>query len=283
MISIVILGYRNPALMRLCLKSLAHAMRSESDYEVIVVDNASTIETRQVVTEEFAATFPSIKLIPIRTNSGYTHGVNEGLRAARGEYIIALNHDIVVEPGSIRALVSYLADHPQVGLIGPRLLNFDGTHQDSYFRFYRPWTIISRRLSLLPGARAERDRFTVRDSNPAHVQEVDWISGAAFMTTRIALEQVGLLDETLFHYFSDVDWAWRFWENGYAVTYYPMAAMAHYLGRTSKGRFGILDPIFNRATRWHISDAIHYFFKHGISGTRPTTRIKHQSTLIPTL
>jgi GT2 family glycosyltransferase len=83
------------------------------------------------------------------------------------------------------------------------------------------------------------------------------------------LERVGTMDESLFHYFSDVDWARRFWENGYTVVYYPMAAMAHYHGRTSKGHLGILDAIFNRATRWHIKDAIRYFWKHGIAGTRP--------------
>lgn len=280
MISIVILGYRNPALMRLCLKSLAVAMRSETDYEVIVVDNASTTETRSVVTEEFDRTFPKITLIPIKENAGYTRGVNEGIRVATGEYIIALNHDIVVEPGSIRMLADYLREHPHIGLIGPRLVNFDGSHQDSYFRFYRPLTILSRRIPFLPGASRERERFTMRKNDPTQIQEVDWISGAAFMTTRNALEDVGFLDERLFHYFSDVDWAWRFWENGYAVVYFPMAAMFHYLGRTSKGRFGIFDPLFNRATRWHITDAFRYFTKHGTRGERPTGGRRHQPTLI---
>lgn len=287
MISIIVLSYRNPGLIRLCLRSLAKAMSPEGgssagrhEYEVIVVDNASTPETRAAITQDCAGLFPSLKIIPLRQNTGYTRGVNEGLRAASGQYILALNHDIVVQPGAVTALVEYLKEHPQVGLLGPRLMNFDNTHQDSIFRFYRPFTIISRRTSLLPGSQSERARFTMADADPSQVQQVDWVSGAAFMTTRQALEQVGYLDERFFHYFSDVDWAWRFWENGYTVSYYPMAAMYHYLGRTSKGRFGILDPLFNRATRWHIADAFRYFAKHGIRGKRPPRHADAQPTLI---
>jgi hypothetical protein len=234
-----------------------------------------------VVTEEFESLFSSVKLVPIRENAGYTRGVNEGIRASTGQYILALNHDIVMEPGTVRMLADYLRDHPQVGLVGPRLLNFDDTHQNSYFRFYRPFSILSRRIPMLPGAQTERERFSMHDSDPAKAQDVDWVSGAAFMTTRQALERVGLMDEDLFHYFSDVDWAWRFWENGYTVAYYPMAAMYHYHGRTSKGRLGILDPLVNRATRWHIKDAIRYFIKHGIHGRRPAQRAQEQPTLIP--
>lgn len=269
MISIIILSYRNPALLRLCLSSLAHAMKKEEHFEVIVVDNATTIETRNVVLEEFASTFSHLRFIPLRENVGFTRGVNEGIRAAQGTYILAINYDIVMQPGAVRALAEYLGEHPTVGLIGPRLVSFDDTHQDSYFRFYRPFTILSRRLPILPGSRTEQDRFAMRSSDPAQVQEVDWVSGAAFMTSRQALERVGVMDESLFHYFSDVDWARRFWENGYTVVYNPMAAMYHYHGRTSKGRFGVLDAIVNRATRWHIKDAVHYFMKHGIAGTRP--------------
>ena len=273
MISIVILSYRNPALLRLCLSSLARATKKDEQHEIIVVDNATTVETRNVVLEEFSSVFPGIRCIPLKENAGYTRGVNEGIRAARGEYILAINYDIVMQPGAIRALAGYLREHPSVGLIGPRLVSFDDTHQDSYFRFYRPFTIVSRRLPLLPGTRKEQDRFAMRASDPSQVQEVDWVSGAAFMTSRQALERVGAMDESLFHYFSDVDWARRFWENGYTVVYYPMAVMAHYHGRTSKGRLGVLDAIFNRATRWHIKDGIRYFWKHGIAGTRPASHI----------
>ncbi len=281
MISIIILSYRNPALLRLCLKSLVHALGTNDDYEVIVVDNHTTPETRAVVEDEFAGTLPSLRLVPIRENAGYTRGVNEGIRVANGQYILALNYDIVLVPGTVQALASYLHDHPDVGLIGPRLNNFDDTLQDSCFRFYTPLTVLYRRISSLPGAQKHLAHFALRDTDLSTVCPVDWVSGAAFMTTRQALERVGTMDEQLFHYFSDVDWAWRFWENGYTVVYYPMAGIYHYLGRTSKGRLGILDPLFNRVTRWHIKDAITYFRKHGTRGLRPAAQDPRQPRLIP--
>lgn len=255
-------------------------MKGESDYEIIVVDNATTIETRNVASQEFDGIFPHLKTVAIKENAGYTRGVNEGIRVSSGKYILALNYDIVIDTGAVRCLANYLSNHPEVGLIGPRLVNFDGTHQDSFFRFYNPFTIISRRIPFIPGARREQARFTMRDSDRSRPALVDWVSGAAFMTTRPALERVGYMDESLFHYFSDVDWAWRFWENGYAVLYYPMAAMFHYHGRTSKGRFGVFDPLFNQATRWHIKDAIRYFFKHGTNGQRPKPQPQLQPQLI---
>lgn len=271
-LSVIILSFRNPPYLRLTLRTLARALeRTALDYEVIVVDSATTPETAAVVTHEFADVFPSLRLIPVRENTGYTRGVNAGLRAARGEYLIALNYDIAVQRGTLEALVAYLKRNPSAGLIAPRLLNLDDSVQDSCFRFYTPLTVLARRLRV-PMTRRLLDRFRMRDVTLAAPQSVDWVSGAAFMTTRGALDRVGLLDEHLFHYFSDVDWARRFWEHGYAVVYYPLAALYHFLGRTSKGRSVLTDLLLNQATRWHIRDAFRYFIKHGTSGRRPEPR-----------
>jgi N-acetylglucosaminyl-diphospho-decaprenol L-rhamnosyltransferase len=268
-LSIIILSYRNPALLRLCLKSLARVLSGTTlAYEVIVVDNATSPETANVVHSDFAGVFSLLRLIPLRNNSGYTFCLNECIRVARGEYILSLNHDIILEPGVIEQLIEYLRQHPKVGMAGPRLLNFDDSRQDSCFRFYTPLTVIARRFPL-PFSRKVVDRFLMRDVELSGPTSVDWVSGAAFMTTRRAIDRVGLMDEGLFHYFSDVDWAWRFWENGLAVMYYPMGSLYHYLGRTSKGKSALVDLITNHATRWHIIDAIRYFRKHGISGKRP--------------
>ncbi|MEK7582352.1 MAG: glycosyltransferase family 2 protein [Patescibacteria group bacterium] len=263
MISVIILSYRNPALLRLCLKSLVAALPKDFNYEIVVVDNATRSETRNVVCDEFKEAFRSIKFVPIKKNSGYTRGINEGISAAQGEYFLALNQDIVVLKGAVEKLLLYFKDHLEIGLIGPELLNFNGTHQDSYFRFYTPVTIFYRRIGYLPFARRILDPFLLRETDPSKVQKPDWVSGAAFMTSREAIKKVGLLDEKLFHYFSDVDWARRFWENGYQVVYYPEAKFYHYLGRSSKGKLLIFDIFFNQTTRWHIKDFWRYFRKYG--------------------
>ncbi len=275
MLSIVILNYKNPALLRLCLASFARVLSRETPYEIVIVDSASTFETRAVVQEEFRDIFPSLTLIPRRENTGYTRGVNIGLAAARGEYLLILNPDIIPIPGALERMVAYLAAHHDIGLLGPRLLNFNGTRQETCFRFYTALTIIYRRISYLPFARHVLDRFPMRDTDLSRPTDVDWLMGSAVLTTRTALKKVGAMDERFFHYFSDVDWARAFWENGYRVTYYPDAALYHYHQRESKRWYWFIDAFFNRGARWHIIDGFRYLFKHGFFNT---TRTHHAHT-----
>ncbi len=278
-LSVIIVNFKNAALLRLSLTSLHRALGARLDYEVIVVDSASSIETRNVVTHDCGDLFDHCHLIPFRENTGYTRGVNEGLRRAIGEHVLILNPDIVALPGSIETLIKYLREHPDVGLVGPMLLNFDTTRQDSCFRFYTPLVMALRRISI-PFTQSIRNHFVMHDSDLTAPLPVDWMMGSSLMVSRAALEHVGHLDETLFLYLSEVDWARRFWENGQAVHYVPTARMYHYHQRQSKGRFGLLDIFFRKETRWHIKDAWNYFKKNGISGIRPETLSRyHQPAL----
>ncbi|PIR41749.1 MAG: hypothetical protein COV30_02165 [Candidatus Yanofskybacteria bacterium CG10_big_fil_rev_8_21_14_0_10_37_15] len=262
MLSINILSYKNPALLRLCLNSLKKSLPKNLDCEIIVVDNASTEKTRSVVEYEFKDAFSAIKIVPLKINAGYTRGVNEGIRASKGEFMLYINQDIVVIPETIENLLDYFKKNPKIGLLGPGLLNFDESHQNSCFRFYNPLTILFRRMPYLPFAKKNLDRFLMKDVDLSKPLKTDWISGAAFLVSKPAINKVGLMDENLFHYFSDVDWSRRFWENGYEVIYYPTAKLYHYHGQGSRGRFGLLDVLFNKQTRWHIIDGIKYFIKY---------------------
>ncbi|MBX4211423.1 MAG: glycosyltransferase family 2 protein [Candidatus Yanofskybacteria bacterium] len=264
MLSVIIVNYKNPPLLRLCLGSLVQNVSPDFDFEVIVVDSEASLETEMVVTEEFSSKFKHIRYAPFTENTGYTRGVNEGLKLATGDYMLVLNPDVIILKDSLEKLTAYMSEHPEIGLIGPELLNFNGTHQPSCFRFYSPLTVISRRISHLPFAGRINDRFLLKDIDLSKPIAVDWIMGSAYMTSRQALEKTGLLDEYLFHYFSDVDWAQRFWDNGLQVVYYPYTQIYHYHQRESKGSLGLFDIFTKKATRWHIRDAIRYFRKHGI-------------------
>jgi len=261
MLSIIIVNFKNPPLLRLCLKSLVGTLSSDFKYEIIVVDVASTIETRGVVSE-----FQGVKLVSFKNNIGYTRGVNEGIKSSGGEAFLVLNSDIIPLKNSIEKMYDYLIKNPENGMVGPQLLNFDGSIQNSSFNFYGPMTIVYRRTFLgnLPWAKRELNRFLVNDMDRNKISSVDWIMGSAMMTTKKALQKIGPMDEKLFLYMSEVDWAKRFWENGYKVTYFPESQMYHYHRRGSKGRFDAFD-IVKKETRWHIIDAIRYFRKHGIS------------------
>lgn len=258
-LSIIILHYNNPALLKLCLKSIQKYPPSVT-YEVIVVDSQTYREPRDLIKE----LFPSAKLISVIENTGYARGVNLGLRESAGDYLFVLNPDIVVTEGAFDELLKFIAARPDVGLVAPQLINFDGSVQNSYFQFYTPMTIIARRLPIkkLWPFNSVLKEFMMQDTNPNKMQAPDWVIGGAMLISRKALADVGLLDERFFMYFEDVDWARRFWHNGYKVIYYPEAKMYHAHKRESKSKFWIADVFFNRVTRWHIASAIRYFLKY---------------------
>jgi len=260
LLSIIVVNFKNPPLLRLCLKSLRDAVSRDFKYETIVVDIGSTVETRNVICE-----FKNVKSVTFKNNIGYTRGVNEGIKASSGDVFLIINADVIPLKNSVEKMTEYILANPDIGLLGPQLLNFDGSIQNSFFRFYNPLTIIYRRtfLGRFPWAKKNLKLFLATDKARTKQCEVDWIMGSALMVTKNAVEKVGLMDENLFLYMSEVDWAHRFWENGYKVMYLPEAQMYHYHRRGSKGKFDVLDVI-NKETRWHILDAIRYFKKYGL-------------------
>ncbi len=259
MLSIIIVNYKNPALLRLCLKSLDRTLSPELEHEIFVVDISSETGTQNVVLEEFS----KAKLLPFKDNIGYTKGVNEGIKASSGDYLLVLNPDIVPLTNSIESLLDYMKNNKDVGLAGPQLLNFDGTPQQSSFGFYNALSIIYRRVGYLPFKKRVLKKFLMEGKDLSHTQEVDWLMGSALMARKEAVTKVGLMDEKFFLYFSDIDWARRFWENGYKVIYYPSAKIYHYHRRASKRNAWIIDAFANRQSQQHIKDGFRYLFKYG--------------------
>jgi len=261
MLSIIIVNYKNPPLLRLCLKTLGQNLAPSFEKEIIVVDSASSAETRNLISEEF----PEAKLLPFAENIGYTRGVNEGIKASWGELALILNPDIVILPNSVEKMAGLLERRPDIGLLGPQLLNFDGSPQSSCFRFYSPAIILYRRsfLGRLPFAKKALARFLMNDSDLTKETAVEWLMGSAIMFRKAAQREVGPMDERFFLYMSDVDWAKRFWKAGHKVVYFPEAKMYHYHRRVSKGKFGIFDLLTKKETRWHLKDSVKYFNKHG--------------------
>jgi len=272
MTSIVIINYKNPPLLRLCLSSLrrvlsdadpaSHGSLSATNFkhEIMVVDIASSPETRNVVKE-----FTEARLLAFKDNIGYTKGVNEGIKTSIGDYVLILNPDVVPMARSIEGLASYLATNTDAGLVGPRLLNFDGSTQNSCFRYYTPLTVLCRRSPLGRTSFGKKvlNKFMMKDKSLDKPSEVEWLMGSAVMVSRKAISKVGLMDDKFFLYMSDVDWARRFWENGFKVAYYPLSEMYHYHKRGSKGNLGPLDIFLKKESRLHLFDAVKYFKKYG--------------------
>ncbi|MEK7487906.1 MAG: glycosyltransferase family 2 protein [Patescibacteria group bacterium] len=263
-LSIIIVNYKTPALLKNCLTSLSATIR-ETSYEVIVVDSESDGEAERMLAEEFA----DARCIAFKENTGYAKAVNAGIARASGDYFLILNTDIVATEYAIDALIAYMKkDGERVGLIAPKLYGFENIYQQSAFRFPSPLTIVLRRTPLgsMKIFKSYLNAFLLHDKNLKDCivpTRVDWLMGAVLLTSKEAVAHVGAMDESFFMYFEDVDWARRFWENGYAVIYHPLARMYHYHGKKSH-RKGIFDVIFNPLTRVHIRSAIRYFIKHGI-------------------
>lgn len=262
-LSIVITNYKNPDLLRLCLDSILANVKNIS-YEILVSDSDTEEETEMMMREEF----PQVKFFPFFENVIYTVGlqtlIKTGIQNSQGEYVLILNGDIMVEPGSVEKMLNYLKENSSIGILSPKLLNFNGTYQDSCFRFYKPITIIYRRtvLGKLAFAKKHLDWFLMRDYDRKNPKEVDWIMGSAMMIPRAAIKKVGPMDSRFLMYMEDVDWCRRFWENGYKVVYYPLAQMLHYHGKGS-GKNGFFYSIFfNKLTWIHINSAIKYFIKY---------------------
>jgi GT2 family glycosyltransferase len=257
-LSIIITSYRNPELLRLCLDSVKK--NTQGSFELIVTDSATEEATEMMMREEF----PEVRFFPFEKNVGFQALLRKGLEESKGGYILLLNGDVVVTEKAIESLLEYIKKNPGVGMVGPKLLNFNSTIQDSCFRFYRPWTILYRRtfLGKFGFAKKHLDWFAMKDYDHKDPKETDWIMGSALMISREALKNVGYMDKSFFMYMEDVDWCRRFWEAGYKVIYYPLVSMYHYHGKGS-GKGGFLRSIFrNRLTWIHIESALKYFWKY---------------------
>lgn len=268
-LSIIVNSYKNPELLRLCLNSIKKNVSVE--YELIVVDGETEEDTELMMRDDFSED----KFFSFKDNVGFQELVKKGIEESSGEYLLILNADIIVERNSVEELLKYLKENPSVGMIGPKLLSFNGEFQDSCFRFYEPITIVYRRTFLGKFAFAKKhlNNFLMKDYDHLYPREVDWLMGSALMIPRSALKKVGLMDPIFFMYMEDVDWCRRFWENGLKVVYLPQSIMLHYHGKGSGKRGLFHSVLFNKLTWIHILSALKYFKKY-LGKTNPRLNLE---------
>jgi len=243
-LSVCILNWNTAPDLRRCLGSVFSA-RYSSIIQVIVVDNASDDGSAEIVRREF----PQATLIQNSRNVGFAAGHNRGIRASSGRYLLLLNADTIVHEGALTALVRAADAHPRAAVVGPRLLNADGSLQYSCRRFPRLAYGLFRKAPLgrlLPENRFDRE-YLMRDFDHTREQTVDWVSGAAFLLRREAVEQVGLLDEGYYMYCEDVDWCYRARRKDWQVLYAPRAVVTHLHGRSTDMRPFAMSYQFHRS------------------------------------
>lgn len=244
-VAAVIVSYNTVALLRDCLASLRACRLS---LRVVVVDNASRDGSAAMARAEF----PEVAVVDAGHNAGFAGGTAIGLRAlgvpvagaaaqaagAAPDHILVLNPDTVVHPGAIEAMAAFLDAHPRVGLVGPRLLNPDGSPQPAAFRFP---TLLMTALDLFPPGEVLPGRLYNSWWHGRYPQErggepfpIDHPLGACMLVRAAVLREVGAMDEAYFMYSEEIEWCWRIRAAGWAIWQVPAARVTHVGGAATR-------------------------------------------------
>jgi N-acetylglucosaminyl-diphospho-decaprenol L-rhamnosyltransferase len=271
-LSIVTVSYNTRELLRGCLASVFSTPGFALQYEVIVVDNASSDGSAAMVRDDFH----QVRLLANAENVGFAAGSNQGIRASSGRYVILLNPDTTTAPGSLEKMVALMERQREVGVVGPKLLYPDGRFQHSAFTFptlpmiFLDFFPLNHRLvnSRLNG------RYPLALYEKGQPFPIDHPLGAALMVRRPVLEQVGLLDERFFMYCEEIDWCLRIKRAGWEIVCDPGAEICHYVGRSTsqfrekmyvelhRSRYRLYEKhysaFFRRAARWLVALGVAY-------------------------
>ena len=231
LISIVIVNYRVPEYLIRTLASLREADLYNRS-EVIIVDNASQDDSRQSV----IARFPQISWIGLKHNIGFGKACNVGAQSARGTYLLLLNPDTLVSKNTLSTCVTFFSAHPDAGIMGPKIINPDGTLQPGCRRSFPSPTVAFYRLAGLAKLFPKSNRFGRYNLNyldPEAVAEVDAVSGSFMFMPLTLFQECGGFDETFFMYGEDLDFCCRVREKGYRVWYNPATQIVHFKGRSA--------------------------------------------------
>jgi GT2 family glycosyltransferase len=264
-LSIIILNYNTNDFLLPCIKGIIeHTV--DLDYEIIIVDNNSTDGTVSYIEQRIIPKYDSVKLIKNKSNKGFAHGNNLGMKHANGDYYLIMNSDILIWDNALKKLVEFMNNNPKAGIAGPRLLSPDGSLQYFAYEFPSPLVLLYRRTPLARFDFAKKAISKYLMTNWDHLQNktVDWVQGSCMIVRKSATQKIGLMDEQFFMFLEDTDWCRRIWKAGYQVWYVAEIEIIHYHGRASSvGKFYM--ALFNKMSWVHLNSAIKYFRKWGFA------------------
>ncbi len=255
-VSVVLVNWNGRDFLRDCLRSVRERTRGLR-YELLVVDNASSDGSREMVRREF----PTVRLLVSESNLGYARACNAGMRAARGRYVLTLNTDTVLLDDAIGGLAALLDARPDAGATGCTLVWPDGRLQPACARFPTLPVMLIDGAGLLFGLQRLLHRtgwFWGPYYSPAahrRARDVDWVHGACLMVRREVLDEVGFLDEGRFMYTEEIDWCRRIKNAGWRVVYTPAVRVRHLGGGSTRMSEG-------RRTRVLVEGIRHYYRRH---------------------
>lgn len=254
-LSIIIVNWNTKELLRKCIGSIIRNLGIKESrnlgVEIIVVDNGSTdgsqeeVKSLKLKVKNYNA---KLKVVQNRENLGFAKANNQGIKIAKGKYLLLLNSDTEVKEGALSKLMEFAKRTPDAGVIGPKLLNSDNSVQFSCF--HRP-SVCGAFKEFFLGKEKLFSKY-VPDTNQAVI--VDSVVGAAFLITPQTRKKVGLLDERYFFYFEDLDYCRRVRQSGLKVYYLPSSEIYHFHG-VSASKLG------DKPNKWLIKSSRIY---HGL-------------------
>jgi hypothetical protein len=241
-VSVVVVTYDALPWLERCLESVR-------GYETVVVDHGSGDGTVELV----RGRFPGARLIE-QENRGLAAGWNAGVAATDGRYVLLLNADAWALDRAVEQLAGFADDHPEAGVVGPRLVNPDGSLQRSVRGFPTLWRLATEYLFLrkLAPRSAALNAFYAGGFDHDAVREAEFLMGACLLVRRDAIDEVGPADEAFFLFSEETDWCYRFRRAGWKVLFFPGAEVAHVGGASHGGRQ------FREQVRGHLR----FFAKH---------------------
>lgn len=251
-ISIIIVNWKVRPLLEKCLNSIL-ADTQDFSKEIFVVDN----DSRDGTSEMIMADYHQVTMIALPRNRGFARANNLALKQSSGDYIFLLNPDTEVQPGFFKTILAYFETHPEVALLGPRILNSDLSQQKSIRRFPN---LISQLLVLFKLTKVWPDnkflqKYLAIDFDYNRETTVEQIMGAAMIMPRKTYEKIGLFDQRFFLWLEEVDYCKRVKDAGLTIKYLPTASLIHHSGVSfAKEKIFKKQLIFD----WSL---LYYFFK----------------------
>ncbi|HPD45737.1 MAG TPA: glycosyltransferase family 2 protein [Anaerohalosphaeraceae bacterium] len=230
-VSIIIVNWNTRELLRDCIASI-YANAGDTGHEIIVVDNASSDGSVEMVKTEF----PDVRLVQNTENHGFARANNEGMQLAGGRYILLLNSDTRLLDNALEKVVAFADRNPDAAVVGCRVLNPDMTLQPTCFMFpstlnmFLSFSYLYKSFEKNRWFGRERMTWWRRDD----VRAVDVVTGCFMLVRRRAIQQVGMLDDRFFMYAEETDWCYRFKQAGWKVMFTPDAEIIHYGGQSSR-------------------------------------------------
>ena len=223
-LSVIVVSWNTTEVLRGCLESVREHL-ADDEHEVIVVDNASSDGSPEMVVRDF----PEIGLIRNTENLGFGAGCNVGMAASRGDAFLLLNSDARLVGDAAQDLLTILRARPDVGVVGPRLIGEDGRLQASARRFPSIWRLALTELGLyrLLSRRQAADELLGHYWDHGEERQADWLVGACFLVRRRVFEQTGGFDPGMFLYGEEVEWCRRIRACGWEVLFTPAPTVLH--------------------------------------------------------